>query len=443
MSARNPATYTRRTIFSFATAATGAIFLASCAAGGGANADGTVTITVMGKASELSEDQIAAFEKDNPKIKVEFIEYDQSRLSAMLAAGESLEFVSQSPSINLFAKGLAEPLDDYIADSKVIAEDDLLPVNGNWQWDGKTTSAGSRYGLVKDWSPDFTVWFNKDLFAQAGVEPLSTTEPVTWDELLETAIALKAGGVEMPLGLEWQWSVESKIRTMIIQQGGQQFSDDLSEVYFTTPEAKRAFQWFVDYAKADVGPTSLNPLADGSDVGVFTAERMAMTLDGYWFGANFAKPEHAALQDKIAMAPAPTFGGERVDPSANGGIGAFMPSSSKYKDEAWIFFEYFFAGQPALDRAASGWGFPSLQSLVEYLPAELPYQQQAIETAQAEVPFSEGSPYTPYLAGTQINDALNRELQAVIKGEKSVDDALKTIEDEINGEIAKGKDQLG
>ena len=87
----------------------GALALAGCSSSGGesVSADEDQTISVMYASNELSPEQIKAFEDENPNIKVEFIEFDQTRLNTMLAAGDPPDFVRGAPSANTFAKGLA------------------------------------------------------------------------------------------------------------------------------------------------------------------------------------------------------------------------------------------------------------------------------------------------------------------------------------------------
>lgn len=135
------------------------------------------TVTVMYAGNEFSKKDIAAFEQANPTIKVNFIEFDQTRLNAMLTAGDPPDLVRGNPSANLFARGLATPLDDFVKNSTVIKADDLESVNDAWRYDGKVRGQGKLYGIVKDWSPDLTIWQNQGVFDKAGVKPLSTTTP--------------------------------------------------------------------------------------------------------------------------------------------------------------------------------------------------------------------------------------------------------------------------
>jgi multiple sugar transport system substrate-binding protein len=226
---------------------------------------------------------------------------------------------------------------------------------------------------------------------------------------------------------------------MVMQQGGQLYSDDLTKIDLTTPEARRAFQWYVDFAKAGVGPTSLNPLADGSDYATFSAGRMAITQDGYWFGGNFASGK--GLQT-IKLAPAPTMGDARVNPTY-GGQGWWIPAKAKNKDAAWKLMEYYMAGPPAEARASSGWGLPVLKSLMDRLPQKLAWQKSAYITQQNELQFAKPLPDSPYISMDSLNATLDKYLQSAIKGDMSVDEATAAATEAINKSLAQGKDQVG
>ncbi|GAA1466451.1 extracellular solute-binding protein [Microbacterium thalassium] len=423
-------------------ALTGAmVALTGCSASGGASADGPTEVTVMYKSSEFTEDMIAAFEEENPDITISFIEYDQTRLNAMLASGDAPDLVRGGPNANLFAKGLATNLDDFLASSDVLNADLLLPANDAWRWDGSQVGTGSYYGIIKDWSPDATIWQNEALFEEAGVEPLDTVEVTSWDDVLEKAIELKDAGIEYPFGIEWQWGLGNLFLTMVAQQGGTVYTDGGAAVDLETPEAQRAISWLVDYGKAEVGPTSLNPLPDGQDAPTFVAGKMAMSMDGYWFGGNLQDEAAATVAETASMAPAPTFG-ERISPIF-GGVGAWIPEASKHKDAAWTVMEYFMAGQPAADRATTGWGLPILESLWSELPTEEPYQQQAADAALIEAEYVVPLEQSQYAQGSQWDQVIDEQVTSAIKGEQSAEEAATAIQDQMNVYLAQSKDQLG
>jgi len=435
---------------STAAAAGTALLLAGCSSSGssdsadaGADVDSTepVTVTVMYKSSEFTEDHIAAIEDEYPHITIEFIEYDETRLNAMMTAGDPPDIVRSGPNSNLFAKGLATNLDDFIANSEILTEDDLLPANDAWRYDGTTRGQGNYYGIIKDWSPDATIWQNEALFDAAGIEPLDTTEPTSWDDLLDKAIELKDAGVEYPLGLEWGWGITNLLQTMIVQQGGEVYNDDLTEVTFDTPEAERAIQWLIDYGTSGVGVTSLNPLPDGQDAPTFIAGNMAMTMDGYWFGGNLQADEAATVAETTTMAPAPTFG-DRVSPIF-GGVGAYIPSGSDAPGAAWLVLEYFMGQEPAAERAQTGWGLPILESLWEELPSEQPYQVQAKDAALIEAEYVQPLPDSPYVQLSQWDQIVDAEVTAGIQGNKDAAGVAAAIQEQMNTLLAQGKDQLG
>ncbi|WMD06941.1 sugar ABC transporter substrate-binding protein [Streptomyces sp. FXY-T5] len=440
----------RRFLTSSALAAGGALsvpLLGACNAGT-ESGDGKTVLTVMYMANELTKEQISDFEAKNPDIKIRFIAHDGTRLNAMLASNEPPDFV-RGPAVGSArtnAQGLATELDQYLDKSSVLNKESLLPVNDSFRWDGKQIGSGPYYGLVKDWSQDATLWYNRALFEEAKIEPLSTTEPISYDELLEIGKKLtkKKGGKTQVygLGLEWAWNLYAPLSMMILQQGGEVYSSDLTETDMTTPQALRALKWYVDFAKAGVGPTSLDPAPDGADLSLFLAKRMAITQDGYWYGGNFVE-ESDEIKNNIAMAPAPVMGDKRISPTY-AGWGAYIPAKAKHKDEAWKLMEYFMAGKPSEDRAKSGWGIPALKSQLEMMPQELPYQKQVYQTQQAELEYAEQLPDSPYIGGaTAWDPVLNKHLLRAIKNEVTVEAAGKAITDEINKLLQQGKDQIG
>jgi multiple sugar transport system substrate-binding protein len=404
-----------------------------------------VTLDVMVGAQDISEEQIAEFEAANPGVTINVIVYDLARLNTMLASNNppDIAFGNAVGSANFNARGLATDLTPYLEASEVLREDDLQPVNDGFRWDGTKAGSGPLYGIVKDWSQDNALWYNTALFDEAGVEYLSDTEPVTYDELLEIAkkLTVSADGTTevYGLGMEWAWSLYGPISAMVMQQGGSLFNDDLSEIDFTSDAAQRALQWFVDYGQSGVGATSLNPLPDGSDYSTFAAGRMGMSQDGYWFGGNFAGDD---AMKTIRFAPAPTMGDTPVAMSF-GGAGLWIPERAEDKDAAWKFMEYFMAGPPAEARAASGWGLPSLKSLADLMPQEQEYQKQAFQVVQSQLEFTKPLPDSPYVSAGLLQDTIDKFLQKAISGEMTVEEAGQGMTDELNEALAQGLDQVG
>lgn len=426
---------------------TATAMLAGCtsSASTGEGSSGETTVTFMASPQDLTKPQIAEFEKENPGIKVNLITTDATRLNAMLAAGNPPDLTTGGAvgSANINARGLATNLDPYLAKSKVLKESDLEPVNNSFRWNGKQSGKGPLYGIVRDWSQDNALWYNTALFDKAGVPYLSDTKATSYDDLLQIAKKLTVSNgstVETyGLGLEWAWSLYGPMSAMVMQQGGHLYNSDMTKINFTSDAARRAFQWYVDFGKANVGPTSLNPLADGSDYSTFAANRMAITQDGYWFGGNFA-PSNA--MHTIRFAPAPVMGNKPVAFSYSG-QGLWIPAKAKNKDAAWKLMEFILTGPVAKAHASSGWGIPALKSLQKDLPQSLPYQKQAFTVLQSELKNSGTLPDSPYISVNLLQSTIDKYLQAAIKGQMSVDAATSALTNDLNKSLAQGKEQIG
>ncbi|MBN1402752.1 MAG: extracellular solute-binding protein, partial [Anaerolineae bacterium] len=140
------------------------------------------TIVVMYQRNEFSEAEQAIFEEKYAPYKVEYLDNDLTKLMAMLAAGNPVDFF-RIYGVNTPAyvtRRIARDLTDYFETSTKVPVSDLMPVNDIFMYQGR------RYGMVKDWSPDFSIFVNKKLFGEAGVAIPSDEEPTpyqTWREL--------------------------------------------------------------------------------------------------------------------------------------------------------------------------------------------------------------------------------------------------------------------
>ena len=415
----------------------------AAAPGTGSAAKGTVT--VMSQSGEFGPKEAKAAGQALG-VTVKTVEYDLTKLTAMLASGNPPDVVRGMGALDtpyLVARQVAENLDPYFAKSTLIKADDIDPVNDLWRFDGEKQGSGPRYGFAKDYSQDCTIWFNSALFDAAKVTHPSATTPLLLDELLDEGKRLvKRQGAKVsvyglnPNGL----GLFTQLTWLTDLAGGKLTADDLASVDFSSPEAQRALTWYLDYAKAGIGPTVLNPDPNGWDGPTFQAGRMAATLSGYWLGGLFAGDPKSA---KVAgFAPAPQFDtGRRISPCF-GATGLWIPKASKNKDAAWAVLEWFMAGDPAKARAAGGWGIPPLKSLQKLMPQKLPYQKEAYEVQMAEQQHFSVTSVTPYVRQDAINAVITRELPKAIKGSMSAGQFADTLNSQINAQLADGKKRL-
>lgn len=180
-----------------AVAATSALALgavAGCSGGSGEGGeDGDVTIVWWHNAtgeplSGFWEDVADEFEADHPGVTVEVTGYQNEELQRtlipnQLRSGSGLDLYQQWGAGELAAQVQA----GYVMDvSDALAEETeaLGGVAAPWQYEGQTYGLPYNFGIEG-------FWYNKDLFAEAGIE----APPTTLDELYEAIDALKAAGI--------------------------------------------------------------------------------------------------------------------------------------------------------------------------------------------------------------------------------------------------------
>jgi len=123
---------------------------------------GPAKVVVMTDSHEFGDDDRKLLQ-DTTKIEIELVEADLTRLYAMYAAGNPPDiFRVQAAGIPQYiSRRMLKDLQPYFANSKVLKIDDLAPANNFYKSDGKKVGSGDLYGMVKDWSPDFTLYAYK------------------------------------------------------------------------------------------------------------------------------------------------------------------------------------------------------------------------------------------------------------------------------------------
>ncbi|MDX2936078.1 extracellular solute-binding protein [Streptomyces ipomoeae] len=435
----------RRFLAASAGAALAATALPGCAASvddGSSSGGGRKTLTVM---CEKEDIDIKAAQKALG-VNIRWLKTDATKLNALLASKTPPDVVrglgaTEAP--YFAARKLMTDLDPYFAKSTVLKPSDLDPVNDLWRYDGSKQGAGPRYGMAKDFSQDSMFWYRTDMLEAAKLDLPSETEPLSADEWLDLGKRL----VKRRLGKVKVYGMNAtglgyfgQMMGMTASAGGSLFAEDLASVDFSSPEALKALKWYLEYTKADIGPSVVNPNPDGWDWPTYQAGRMAMATDGYWFGGAIAAD--AKVAEVSRLAPAPQLGSNRVSPCF-GATGFWIPRDAENKDEAWKFFEWFFGGEPAQARAAGGWGIPTLKSLRSKMPQEKPYQKQAFKVQEQELAHFSVLPFTPYAQLAALDGVISKALPGAVKSGTSAGKVADELNKQMNDLLAKGKETLG
>ena len=343
--------------------------------------------------NEFSDDDRKTLENAT-KLKIEVVKSDLTTLYAMFAAGNPPDvFRVQAAGLPQYiSRKMVKNLQPYFAKSTLLKPDDLAPANNFYKWDGKQIGKGDLYGMVKDWSPDFTLFAYTKAFDDAGVKVPSDTTALTYDELRTLA---------------------NKVTKVI--------------------------RYLYDLAADGVNETPIDPSPNwmGAD---FNEGQIAILQYGYWFSAM---AESDKTKGKTVMLPAPTWAGVRRDPTMTA-TGWVISSQTKDPDAAWAVFEQYMGGKPAQDRAKSGWGVPGLKSLYPQMPQQTDFQKQVQKVLQGELSKSDFIlQFNPYIGEETFSTSWKKNLEPALKGTISFDKFVQNIESEVNTAIADGKRIIG
>src|SRR5438067_13456948 len=145
---------------------------------------GSGKVVVMTGPNEFNDDDRKTLETAT-KLKIEVVASNLTTLYAMFAAGNPPDvFRVQAAGVPQYiSRKMVKNLQPYFANSKLLKPDDLAPANNFYKWDGKVVGKGDLYGMVKDWSPDYTLFAYTKAFDDARVKVPSDSTPLTYDEL--------------------------------------------------------------------------------------------------------------------------------------------------------------------------------------------------------------------------------------------------------------------
>jgi raffinose/stachyose/melibiose transport system substrate-binding protein len=282
---------------------------------------------------------------------------------------------------------------------------------------------GKNYGVPWDMGM-VSWWYNKDLFAQAGI----ANPPTTWTELLEDVSALKAAGITpISLGEKDTWTgmhIWAYLATRTCGQEGFLAAAGRTGS-FTDPcfvEAGNQLQALID----------LEPFQDGflgqthdEMQGTFGNGKAAMELSGQW--APGSQKGQSANQEGVANLgmfafPAVEGGAGALTDAMGGGNGFAIGKNAS--PEAVDFVKYLTASEQQKRVAASGGGIPVVKGGEAGLtdPNMIAVQQGFAAADYFQLYYDQ---YMPSAMGGIINDAVAK----LYAGTATAEQVAQEIED--------------
>jgi multiple sugar transport system substrate-binding protein len=297
-----------------------------------------------GTRAPLLREMLDKFEAANPGIKVENVTLDgttdtQKMLTAVAGGSPPDIYMTHTNDLTMWAGLNAfKPLDEYVKQDNI----DLGYFYGP-SVQGSTYN-GQLIQLPFKVMQGMSLWYNKDLFREAGLDP--EKPPATWQELEEYAIKLmkKNGDVitqaAMNICTNCVQGPEDPFNEWLSRNGGS-IVNAQGEVVFDSDRGIETMQWMKSFMDNTAGGydnfvkqfgenwTELRP--------AFYAGTLAMHMDGPWF-LDILRKEAPDLEAKIGVAPLPINGSNpdaKQTYNTYGVPGYAIPAGSKNPDAAW------------------------------------------------------------------------------------------------------------
>ena len=219
--------------------------LVGCSSDGNSESGGaTIRVQVSGEPEETAVYRAVAkdFEDSHPEVKVELVEVAEkddhlTRLTTSFSSGDPPDvfLVNFREYSQFVVRGAVEPIGPLLEDRDVDLADYYEPPIEAFTYDDELQCMPQNISSL-------VVYYNEDLFEQAGIEPPS--DGWTWDDFRETAATLTNGDVD-GLGIEPNII---RVAPFIWSNGGDVVDDNDAPTRFTldTPEATEALQFVTD-----------------------------------------------------------------------------------------------------------------------------------------------------------------------------------------------------
>ncbi len=339
--------------------------LSGCEKKQAAEAEGTsaaeVKVAFWGSPEEIDivTQAMKGWQKTHPNIQIRFEHtpytgYD-SKILTRIAGGAAPDVIAAE--VNYFVtfatKDVFLSLNPFIKEDKNFSVEDFFASIID-----RFTVKGQVYAIPRDVAPFACVFYNKDLFDQAGLP--YPTDGWTWDDLLRIAKALTkrdASGRITQYGFYgWAW------QDFIYGNGGA-LVDDVkapTKSMLDDPKSVEGLQFYSDLInKYEVMPTplALANLGMGVDL-MFASGRLAMFLSGIWETPSL-RAKYSFHWD-VAMFPKNRDG---VRHFGSGGTGYGILRSSKHPREAWEVVKALTSAEVQGELAERGLAQPSLRSV--------------------------------------------------------------------------------
>ena len=403
-------------------AATAIVLVGSLAAcGGSSSADDKVLRVAFGSngtdGQAIWDETAAMFEAANPGWDVQFAVqtddlYETVGLTNLLTSSEAPDVYFEwagARLANKVADGYAAPMNALIEKEGVASE---FPEGAF----ATTTIDGEVYMLPFTSDVTNVIWYNKDIFAKAGL-----SAPKTWDEMITASQTLLDQGItpfaignkDLWVGGNWMAHVISRVA------GEKAYDDSMSERSpLNSPEMVAGMEYVAKLANGGFINDSANTLADNEAYSLFFQGGSAMLPIGSWL-VGIQGDEAPDFKMDWFNLPAIDGGAGQQDSIMGVTTGYIINAKSTKQDMAMQFLKMFYSPEIVQKWVAAG--FTPVANSGADAATLTPLAQSMVDLLNSGANVV-APPDTGY--DLKVADALNNAISQVIDGVATPQEAL-------------------
>ncbi len=226
------------------------------------------------------------------------------------------------------SSGFVYDLGEFIEKEDGILKEDYFP--GAWD---SCSYLGKTYGLPFDVGVWGMLYYNKDMFKKAGLDPEKA--PETWEELLDYGKKMTTDtqyGIATWIGTGD--AVQCMVDAFTFSGGGALVSDDHTEVLLNSEEGIAALDFWNECSK--ISPPGVAGRGEDDSFKLFASGQCAMAYYGEW-GQDTLASMAPDMDYGVALLPVPE-GGTSI--GTLGGFNLGINANSENKELAWDFIKY-------------------------------------------------------------------------------------------------------
>ncbi|NUR86387.1 MAG: extracellular solute-binding protein [Nonomuraea sp.] len=410
---------------------------ASASASGPAGAGKTVTVWRLGVPNDVQNKYMADLdakfkETTGADVKVEWVPWPdaQKKWTTALASGEGPD-VTEFGNDQVSAWAQQDALTDITDITKADADLQKIPQNlwGYETFNGKIYAAPWGGGTR-------AVLYRKDWFDKLGLQ-----EPNTWDDLVKAAQTIVAKEGKDVDGFAWNGGSDANMSlSPFVWSAGGDFAVNEGGKWvgkLTDPAFKEGFQFYTDLVAKDAVSGKSRLTLNSVDIAQrFAAGKVGMYVTGGWDIQAIKEQSKGKIDEKkMAFFAIPNKEGTGAAPAFQGGNDIAIWKDAKEPELAAAYL-----------KLAAGPEFGSRYAKDSGLLPLYPDALAELASDPLQKPFTEafavakGFPATPNWAEANDTKAvLQNAARKVIKGDASVDDALKAANTELESILNKSQ----